>query len=110
MTDIDQIAGEHGEMFVEKVDGAIVNALGDGLADLVRTPALDHVQAGPAVLRLGARRGSDEERVAQLALQVVLLDVVGQEGGHFPVGTGSALSLGVRFVFGGHGGRVAYLG
>lgn len=71
-------------MLVEEVDAPLVDALGDGLADLVRAPPLNHVEAGPPVLRLGARRRADEERVAELALEVVLLDVVGEEGGDFP--------------------------
>lgn len=71
-------------MLVEKVDAAIIDTLGDGLSDLMGTPPLNHVEAGPSVLSLGAGRGTDEETVPKLALQVVLLDVVGEERGDFP--------------------------
>lgn len=85
-------------MLVEEVDAPLVDALGDGLADLVRAPPLNHVEAGPPVLRLGAGRRADEERVAELALEVVLLDMVGEEGGDFPGGGVSfpPVSIGLR--------------
>ena len=89
-THVDEVDGEHGQMLVEEVDAALVDALGDGLADLVRAPPLNHVETGPPVLRLGAGRRADEEAVAQLALQVVLLDVVGEERGDLPVTRGAA--------------------
>ena len=72
-------------MLVEELDIAIVDALGNILADLMRTPPLDHVEAGPAVLGLGPRRGAYEEIVLELALQSILLHVVGESGWHFPV-------------------------
>lgn len=71
-------------MLVEEVDAALVDAFGDLLADLVRASAVDHVQRGPAVLRLGARRRADKERVLQLALEVVLFDMIGHVCWHLP--------------------------
>lgn len=47
-------------MLVEEFDPALVDALGDGLADLVRAAALYHIQSRPAVLGLGSGGGSDE--------------------------------------------------
>lgn len=73
-------------MLIEKVDATLVDSLGDGLADLVGASPLDHVQLRPAVLGLDTGRGTDEEVVLELALEVVLLDVIGQEGGNFPAG------------------------
>lgn len=75
-------------MLVEELDVAIVDALGDVLADLVRRPALDHVQPRPSVLRLGARAGAHHEREFVLALESIGLDVVGEGGGDFPFGVG----------------------
>lgn len=100
-TYVDEINREHGQMLVEEVDAPLVDTLGDGLSDLVRAPALNHVEAGPPVLRLGARRRADEERVAELALEVVLLDVVGEEGGDFP---GEKLALRPNWLLGRYGG------
>jgi hypothetical protein len=84
-TYINQVNREHGQMLVEKVDLALIDTLGDGLADLVRAATVDHVQTRPAVLRLASRRGSHKERVSELALEVVLFDMVRQKRGHFPV-------------------------
>lgn len=72
-------------MFVEEVDATLVDALGDGLANLVRAPALDHIQSRPTVLCLGSGGSSDEETVPELSLEVVLLDVICQEGGNLPI-------------------------
>ena len=71
-------------MLIEELDLAIVDALGDLLADLMRAATLDHVETSPAVLRLRAGRSTHEEGVLQLALQVVLLDVVSQGGRDLP--------------------------
>lgn len=71
-------------MFVEELDAALIDAFGNVLADLVRRPALDHVESSPTVLRLSAGRRADEESVLELALQPVLLNVVGQEGRNLP--------------------------
>lgn len=65
-------------MLIEELNLATVDPLGDLLSDLVRAPSLNHVQASPAVLRLRAGGGAHEEGVLELALQVVLLDVVCQ--------------------------------
>lgn len=64
-------------MLVEKVDAALVDALGNGLADLMGTPARDHIKFRPAVLGLSSGRGSDKKVVLELSLQLVLFDVVG---------------------------------
>ena len=42
-------------MLIEEFDLSGIDTLGNLLADLVRTPTLDHIQSSPAVLRLGAR-------------------------------------------------------
>jgi hypothetical protein len=42
-------------MLVEELDIAIINALCNFLANLMRRPALNHIQACPSVLRLRAR-------------------------------------------------------
>jgi hypothetical protein len=72
-------------MFVEELDVAVVDTLGNLLANLMRRPALDHVEASPSVLSLRARRSADEEVVLQLALEVVLFDMVGHGSGYLPV-------------------------
>lgn len=72
-------------MLVEKVDSSRVDSLGDVLADLVRASSVDHVESSPSVLRLGTGRGADEQGVLHLALEVVLLDVVGHSSGNLPV-------------------------
>jgi hypothetical protein len=64
-------------MFIEKLDVAIVDALGNFFANLMRRPALDHVQACPSVLRLSARRSANEEVILELALKVVVFNMVG---------------------------------
>ena len=55
---VDKIDREHGQVLVEEVDAALVDALGDGLADLMGTPALNHIKLGPAVLGLSSSSGS----------------------------------------------------
>lgn len=64
-------------MLVEELDPALVDPLGNSLANLVRTPPLNHIQACPPILRLGSGRSSNEQRVFQLALEAVFLDMVG---------------------------------
>lgn len=71
-------------MLIKELDVAIVDSLGDLLSDLVRAAALDHVQLRPAVLRLRAGGRAHEQIVLELALQVVLLDVVCQSNGNLP--------------------------
>lgn len=71
-------------MLVEEIDLASIKPLGNLLADLVRATALNHLQIGPAVLRLGTGRRSHEERIPQFSLQVILLNVVCQSGGNLP--------------------------
>lgn len=84
MSYVDEVSGEHGQVLVEEVDTARVDALGNVLADLVRASAVDHVELGPSVLSLGAGGGADEQRVLELALEVVGLDIVGHGGGNLP--------------------------
>lgn len=83
-TYVQQILREHAQMLIKKVDLPRVQPFGNRLANLVRTTALNHVQIGPAALRLGTGRGTHEQLVSQLALEVVLLDMVCQCGGNFP--------------------------
>jgi hypothetical protein len=64
-------------MLVKELDIAIVDPLCNLLANLMRRPALNHVQPRPSVLRLRTRRRANEEVVFELALEVVVLDVVG---------------------------------
>lgn len=71
-------------MLVEEVDVAVIDALCDLLADLVRSAALNHVQLCPSVLSLCAGRSSDEEVVLELSLKTILLDVIGERGWNFP--------------------------
>lgn len=71
-------------MLIKKLDIAIVDALGDVLADLMRRAPLNHVQSRPSVLGLCAGRRADEQRVFLLSLEVVLLDVVREGSGDFP--------------------------
>lgn len=63
-------------MLIEEVDLARINALGNLLAHLVRATALNHLQVCPAILGFRTRRSTHEERVLQLSLQVILLDMV----------------------------------
>jgi hypothetical protein len=70
-------------MLIEELNIAIVDALGNLLADLVRASTLNHVQSRPAVLRLCAGRRADKECIFQLALEAVLLDVICQSRGNF---------------------------
>lgn len=84
-TYIDQIRGKHAQMLVEELNLAGVDSLGDLLSDLMRAASLNHVQASPAVLRLCTGGGAHEEGVLELSLQVVLLDVVCQGSGDFPI-------------------------
>lgn len=60
-TYVDEVHREHGQVLIEEVDATLIDTLGNGLSDLVGTSTIDHVQARPAVLRLRARRCSDEE-------------------------------------------------
>lgn len=81
-------------MLVEEVDSTLVDTLGDGLADLMRTSPVDHIKASPSVLGLGAGRGANEEGVLELSLEVVLLDIVGHVGRSLPIArTDSQLTI-----------------
>lgn len=73
-------------MFIKELDLTTVDSLGNFLSNLVRTSSLDHVESRPTILRLCTGRRPDEKGVFQLTLQVVLLDVVRQCSGDFPVG------------------------
>ena len=79
---IHEIDGEHAQVLIKELYVAVVDAFGNFLANLVGTPPLDHVEAGPSILRLGAGRSTDEEVVLELALQSILLDMVCKGGGH----------------------------
>lgn len=79
-------------MLVKKFDVSIVDPLCDLLAHLMRTATLNHVQSGPPILRLGPRGRAHEEGVLEFALQLILLDVVGQSGRDFSVNTHEARS------------------
>jgi hypothetical protein len=90
---VHEIDGKHAQVLVEELDIAIVDAPGNVLADLMGASALDHVEAGPAVLGLGARGGADEEVVFELALESIPLDVVGEGGGYFSGEDGTSTDL-----------------
>lgn len=91
-------------MLVEEVDATLVDALGNVLADLVRSATGDHVESSPAVLGLGASGGTDEEAVLELALEAVLLDVVSEHSRNLPVAHGLAfLWFGMRYFLQPHG-------
>lgn len=79
---IHQVDGEHAQVLVEEFDPALVDAPRNVFAHLMRRPPLNHVQSRPPVLRLRARAGADKEVELQLALQPILLHVVGEGGGH----------------------------
>ena len=81
---IDEIRWEHGQVLIKEVDASLVDSLGDGLPDLMRRSALNHIKSRPAVLGLSARGGTDEQGVLQLSLKVVLLNVVGEHGWDLP--------------------------
>lgn len=63
-------------MLIEEFDVAIIDALCNLFSNLMRRPALNHVQSRPSVLRLSARRRANEEIVLELSLEVILLDMV----------------------------------
>lgn len=92
-TYVNKIRREHGQMLVEKVDASRVDSLGNILADLVRASSVDHVESSPSVLGLGTCRGADEEGVLHLALEVVLLNVVGHGSWDLPVGESARFLL-----------------
>lgn len=50
-------------MLIKELDLTIIDPLGNLLANLMRTPTLNHVQSRPAVLCLGTRRGTNEQGV-----------------------------------------------
>jgi hypothetical protein len=74
---IHQVNWKHTQMLVEELDVTVVDPLCNLLANLMRRPALNHIQARPSVLRLSTRRGANEEVVLELALEIVLLNMVG---------------------------------
>jgi hypothetical protein len=81
-------------MLVKELDGTIIDALGNGLSDLVGTPSLDHVQLGPTVFGFSARGRAYKEAITKLALEVVLLDMIGEERRYLPIrGSGHSPSL-----------------
>lgn len=65
---VNQVNWKHAQVFVEKLDSPLIDTLGDLLAHLVRTTPLNHIKARPSVLRLGTRRGTNEERIFEFAL------------------------------------------
>jgi len=85
-------------MLVEELDIAIVDSLCNLFSDLVGGASLNHVQTSPAVLRLRTGRGAHEEVVLQLALQVVLFNVVCQSNGHFPIQSLTSVFSKIRYT------------
>jgi hypothetical protein len=69
-------------VLVAHADAAFVDAGSDVLAGLVGPAAVDHVIGSPAVFGLGTDGGADEQVELPLALQVVLLNVLGYGDGH----------------------------
>lgn len=64
-------------MLVKEVYPALVDSFCNGFSDLMRTPPVNHIQSSPSILGLGSGGSAHEEGVSQLALEVILLDVVG---------------------------------
>ncbi len=64
-------------MLVEEVDAPLVYPFRDFLSYLMRSSAFNHVEGRPSVFRLGSGGGPDKERVSELSLQVILLDMIG---------------------------------
>lgn len=52
----------------QKIDPALVDTLGDLLANLMRTPPFDHIQPCPSILCLCTRRSTNKEGVLELPL------------------------------------------
>lgn len=102
---VNKIRWEHAQVLVEEVDATFIDTLGNGLSDLMRSAALNHVERCPAVLGLCAGGGADEERVLQLALQVVLLDMVGEHGWDHPMGLIISILRQLPFFFRGESMR-----
>lgn len=72
-------------MLVEEVDVSIVDSLSNFFPDLMRSSPLNHVQLRPSILRLRTRGCANEEVIFELALEAILLDMVGQRGGNLPI-------------------------
>jgi hypothetical protein len=72
-------------MFVKELDVPIVNSLRNGFPNLMRGPSFDHIQCRPAVFRLSSRARTHEQGIFQLALQVVLFDMICEHCRDFPV-------------------------
>lgn len=79
---VGQILWEHTQMLVKEVDATLVDTLGNGLSNLMRSTTVNHVQIRPSVLSIGTRRGTNEKRISQLTLEVVLLNMVGKSSWH----------------------------
>jgi len=73
-------------MLVKELYISIVDPLRNRLANLMWCPSLDHVQGCPSILGLSSGGGAHEEGVLQLALQVVLFDMVCEHCWDLPVG------------------------
>jgi hypothetical protein len=63
-------------MLVKELDVAIVNTLCNLLSNLMRRPALNHIQPRPTVLSLCSGRRANEEIVLELTLKAILFDVI----------------------------------
>jgi hypothetical protein len=75
-------------MLVEKLYPTFVDTLCNVLPNLMRTSSFNHIQGSPPILGLGACRRAYKESVAQLALQVILFDVVCEIRRHDPLDSG----------------------
>jgi len=71
-------------MLIKELDSAIIYSFGNIFSNLMRAPPLNHIQSCPPVLGFRATRRADEQRVSQLALEVILLDMVRQHGRDLP--------------------------
>lgn len=63
-------------MLIKELDIPIINPLCNLLAHLMWRASLNHIQPRPSILRLRARRRANEEVILELALEVILLDMV----------------------------------
>lgn len=72
-------------MLIEEFDVAIVDPSRNLFSNLMRRPALNHIQSRPSVLRLSARRRANKKIVLELALKIILLNMVCKSCGNLPV-------------------------
>lgn len=85
---IGQILRKHGQVLVKELDATIVDTGSNWSTNLVRRSELDHVVCSPSGLLLTSG-GTDKQVELQLALQVVVLNVLSNSIRHNLWGTNS---------------------